>query len=87
MKKFLRAALAFFALQVLSQSFSHAATQQGADWKRYVIAHPAVSTVLVGYSTMDHLEYAARAIAKGPLSEAALTKVAEIQRGFAGEPR
>jgi len=42
MKKFLRAALAFFALQVLSQSFSHAAIQQGADWKRYVIAHPDV---------------------------------------------
>jgi aryl-alcohol dehydrogenase-like predicted oxidoreductase len=54
---------------------------------RYVIAHPAVSTVLVGYSTMDHLEYAARAIEKGPLSPAALARVAEIQRGFAGEPR
>jgi aryl-alcohol dehydrogenase-like predicted oxidoreductase len=54
---------------------------------RYVIAHPAVSTVLVGYSTMEHLEYAARAIEKGPLSQAALQRVAEIQRGFAGEPR
>jgi L-galactose dehydrogenase/L-glyceraldehyde 3-phosphate reductase len=54
---------------------------------RYVIAHPAVSTVLVGYSTMDHLEYAARSIEKGPLSRAALDRVAEIQRGFAGEPR
>jgi aryl-alcohol dehydrogenase-like predicted oxidoreductase len=54
---------------------------------RYVIAHPAVSTVLVGYSTMDHLEYAARSIEKGPLSPAALARVAEIQRGFAGEPR
>jgi len=54
---------------------------------RYVIAHPAVSTVLVGYSTMDHLEYAARAIEKGPLSQAALARVAEIQRGLAGEPR
>ena len=54
---------------------------------RYVIAHPAISTVLVGYSTMDHLEYAARAIEKGPLSAAALARVAEIQRGFAGEPR
>ena len=42
MKKFPRAALAFFALQVLSQPFSHAATQQGADWKRYVTAHPDV---------------------------------------------
>jgi len=54
---------------------------------RYVIAHPAVSTVLVGYSTMDHLEYAARAIEKGPLSPAALARVTEIQRGLAGEPR
>jgi aryl-alcohol dehydrogenase-like predicted oxidoreductase len=54
---------------------------------RYVIAHPAISTVLVGYSTMDHLEYAAHAINKGPLSAAALDRVAEIQRGFAGEPR
>jgi len=54
---------------------------------RYVIAHPAVSTVLVGYSTMDHLEYAARAIEKGPLSPAVLARVAEIQRGLTGEPR
>ena len=54
---------------------------------RYVIAHPAVSTVLVGYSTMDHLEYAARAIEKGPLSVAALARVTEIQRSLAGEPR
>ncbi len=54
---------------------------------RYVIAHPAVSTVLVGYSTMDHLEYAARAIEKGPLSAAALARVTEIQRSLAGEPR
>lgn len=54
---------------------------------RYVIAHPAISTVLVGYSTMEHLEDAARAINKGPLSPDALARVAEIQRGFAGEPR
>jgi len=54
---------------------------------RYVIAHQGVSTVLVGYSTMEHLEYAARSIEKGPLSRAALDRVAEIQRGFAGEPR
>jgi aryl-alcohol dehydrogenase-like predicted oxidoreductase len=54
---------------------------------RYVIAHPAVSTVLVGYSTLEQLEYAARAVNKGPLSRAALDRVTEIQRGFAGEPR
>jgi len=54
---------------------------------RYVIANDAVSTVLVGYSTMEHLEFAARSINKGPLSAAALTRVAELQRGFAGEAR
>jgi L-galactose dehydrogenase/L-glyceraldehyde 3-phosphate reductase len=54
---------------------------------RYVIAQPAVSTVLVGYSTLAHLEYAARSIEKGPLSPAALARVAEIQRGFVGEKR
>jgi aryl-alcohol dehydrogenase-like predicted oxidoreductase len=54
---------------------------------RYVIAQPAVSTVLVGYSTMEHLEYAARSVEKGPLSQAALDRIAEIQRGFAGEAR
>ena len=54
---------------------------------RYVIAHRAVSTVLVGYSTMDHLKYAAQAMEKGPLPQAALDRVAEIQRGFAGEAR
>jgi aryl-alcohol dehydrogenase-like predicted oxidoreductase len=54
---------------------------------RYVLASPAVSTVLVGYSTMEHLEYAARSVEKGPLSPAALVRVVEIQRGFVGEPR
>ena len=54
---------------------------------RYVIAQPAVSTVLVGYSTMEHLEYAVRSIEKGPLPPAALARIADIQQGFAGEPR
>src|SRR5205823_4464291 len=54
---------------------------------RFVIATDAVSTVLVGYSTLDHLEFAARSINKGPLSRAALDRLAELQRGFVGEPR
>src|SRR5712671_2284650 len=41
---------------------------------RFVIANDAVSTVLVGYSTLDHLEYAARSINKGPLSRPALDR-------------
>ena len=54
---------------------------------RYVIAQQAVSTVLVGYSTMEHLEYAAHAVEKGPLAPPALARIAEIQRGFVGEKR
>jgi aryl-alcohol dehydrogenase-like predicted oxidoreductase len=54
---------------------------------RYVIAHPAVSTVLIGIATVEQFETAARAVNKGPLSPAALARVAEIQKSFAGEPR
>ena len=54
---------------------------------RFVIANDAVSTVLLGYSTLEHLEYAAKAINKGPLSAAALARAAELQRGFVGETR
>lgn len=45
---------------------------------RFVIAHPAVTTMLVGTSTLDELEVAARAVAKGPLSAEALARVAAI---------
>jgi L-galactose dehydrogenase/L-glyceraldehyde 3-phosphate reductase len=36
---------------------------------------------------LEQLEYAARSIEKGPLPQAALDRIAEIQHGFAGEPR
>ena len=54
---------------------------------RFAIANAAVSTVLVGYSTLEHLEYAARAINKGPLSRAALDRLAALQNAFIGETR
>ena len=44
--------------------------------QRFVIAHPAVSTMLVGYSTLDQLEAAIAAVNKGPLPEAALKRIA-----------
>jgi aryl-alcohol dehydrogenase-like predicted oxidoreductase len=50
---------------------------------RFALTDPAVSTVLLGYSSLDHLEYAAAAIAKGPLSGPALTRLHEIWRGLA----
>ena len=54
---------------------------------RYVIAHQAVSTVLIGIANVEQFETAALAVNKGPLSQRALDRVAEIQRSFAGEPR
>jgi aryl-alcohol dehydrogenase-like predicted oxidoreductase len=54
---------------------------------RFAIANDAVSTVLVGYSTLEQLETAAHSINKGPLSRAALDRLAELQRGFVGERR
>ena len=54
---------------------------------RFAIAHPAVTTALVGYSTLDQLEYAAAAVEKGPLSPAALQRAEALRQGFAGEAR
>ncbi len=54
---------------------------------RFVIANDAVSTVLVGYSTLDHLEHAARSINKGPLSREALEQLSALQNTFVGEVR
>jgi aryl-alcohol dehydrogenase-like predicted oxidoreductase len=45
---------------------------------RFVISHDAVSTVLVGASTIDHLEQAAAAVIKGPLPPGALARLAEL---------
>jgi hypothetical protein len=46
-----------------------------------------VTTALVGYSTLDHLEYAAAAAEKGPLPPSALARLAALENNFAGEPR
>jgi len=54
---------------------------------RFVIANDAASTVLVGYSTLDQLEYAARSINKGPLSREALERLRGLQNTFVGEAR
>ena len=51
---------------------------------RFPLSSPGVSTVLVGYSTLDHLEYAAASMAKGPLPPAALQRLAEIWKGWVG---
>jgi aryl-alcohol dehydrogenase-like predicted oxidoreductase len=54
---------------------------------RFVISHDAISTVLVGVSTLEHLEYAAAAANKGPLPREAIERITAVQNGFLGEPR
>ena len=43
--------------------------------ERFVISHPNVSTMLVGYSTLQHLEEAIAAVNKGPLPAAAIQRI------------
>jgi aryl-alcohol dehydrogenase-like predicted oxidoreductase len=45
---------------------------------RFGLSKPGVSTVLVGYSNLDHLEEAIRFAERGPLPEAAVGRVLEL---------
>lgn len=45
---------------------------------RFALSADAMSTVLLGYSSLEHLEYAAASVAKGPLSRAALDRLAGL---------
>jgi len=51
---------------------------------RLAIGSAAVSTVLVGYSSLEHLEAAAAAVNRGPLPRAALDHLASLWSGLAG---
>jgi aryl-alcohol dehydrogenase-like predicted oxidoreductase len=50
---------------------------------RFPLGSEAVSTVLLGYSSLEHLEYAAAAVARGPLPAAALDRLAEAWQRLA----
>ncbi len=54
---------------------------------RFVLSNPDLSTTLVGLSTLEELEHAARSAEKGPLPAEALELISTIQHGFAGESR
>ncbi|HYB57134.1 MAG TPA: aldo/keto reductase [Alphaproteobacteria bacterium] len=54
---------------------------------RFVISNDAMTTVLVGTSTIDQLETAAAAINKGPLPKAALDQLAALWRTLADQGR
>jgi aryl-alcohol dehydrogenase-like predicted oxidoreductase len=50
---------------------------------RFSLASEAVSTVLVGYSTLEHLEKAIAAVERGPLPAPALDLLNDLWAGFA----
>ena len=52
---------------------------------RFAIANDAMSTVLVGYSSLDHLEHAAACVDKGPLRPAALSRLSTLWQRAAAE--
>lgn len=64
----------------------HAATLVEAAM-RFATGNPAIASTMLGLSSLEQLETAAAAIAKGPLSPAALARLGELQMAFIGEPR
>jgi aryl-alcohol dehydrogenase-like predicted oxidoreductase len=51
---------------------------------RFAISHPAMGTILVGMAEPAEFDGALAAVRKGPLSAAALARLSELQKGFAG---
>ncbi len=54
---------------------------------RFCITHPAMGSILVGVATPEQFEDALAAVLKGPLPQAALDRLAQLQQGFAGQTR
>ena len=50
---------------------------------RFAISTPAVSTVLLGYSSFEHLQYAAACVAKGPLPGATIERLTALWQQLA----
>ena len=49
---------------------------------RFAVGADGVSTILLGYSSLEQLEYAAKCVAKGPLPAAALARLRELWAGL-----
>ena len=50
---------------------------------RFAWSKPGMSTVLVGYSSLEHLEQALSAAERGALPTAAMQRLAQAWEGFA----
>ena len=51
---------------------------------RFALGNAGVSSVLVGYSSLEHLEQAVEFAAKGPLPPDAMARLPGVWAGFAG---
>ena len=51
---------------------------------RFALSNAGVSSVLVGYSSLEHLEQAVDFAAKGPLPSEAMVRLPEVWAGFGG---
>ncbi len=51
---------------------------------RFALGNAGVSSVLVGYSSLEHLEQAVEFAGRGPLSPEAMARLPEVWAGFAG---
>jgi aryl-alcohol dehydrogenase-like predicted oxidoreductase len=51
---------------------------------RFALTNPGVSSVLVGYSSLEHLDQAVEIAAKGPLPAEAMARLPEVWSGFTG---
>jgi aryl-alcohol dehydrogenase-like predicted oxidoreductase len=71
-------------LPLVEEGFAASLTEAAA---RFAISHPAMGTILVGMATPQQFEDALSAVEKGPLPQAALDRLAELQRSFDGEAR
>ena len=71
-------------LPLVEEGFAASLTEAAT---RFAISHPAMGTILVGMATPQQFEDALAAVEKGPLSRAALNRLAELRQAFAGEAR
>ncbi len=53
---------------------------------RFAISHPAISTAMVGLSTLEQLEFAAAAAQRGCLPASVLQRIVDVQDGMPDEP-
>jgi aryl-alcohol dehydrogenase-like predicted oxidoreductase len=69
-------------LPLVKEGFASSLTEAAT---RFALSHPAMGTILVGMATPQQFEDALAAAKKGPLPQAALDRLSELQRSFAGE--